>query len=51
LELKRIDHVGIVVRSLEEHVAQLEALGRRLARTNAGVQSQFLVRRASGGDK
>jgi catechol 2,3-dioxygenase-like lactoylglutathione lyase family enzyme len=33
MKLKRIDHVGIVVANLEEHVAQLEALGLALART------------------
>ena len=39
MELKRIDHVGIVVASLDEHVAQLEALGLTLARTNENVES------------
>jgi methylmalonyl-CoA/ethylmalonyl-CoA epimerase len=37
--LKRIDHVGIVVASLDEHVAQLEALGLTLARTNENNES------------
>jgi catechol 2,3-dioxygenase-like lactoylglutathione lyase family enzyme len=37
--LKRIDHVGLVVASLDEHVAQLEALGLTLARTNENNES------------
>jgi catechol 2,3-dioxygenase-like lactoylglutathione lyase family enzyme len=39
VELKRIDHVGIVVADLDEHVAQLEALGLTLARTNENEES------------
>jgi catechol 2,3-dioxygenase-like lactoylglutathione lyase family enzyme len=39
MELKRIDHVGIVVQSLEQHVEQLEALGLELARTNENDES------------
>ena len=39
MELKRIDHVGIVVASLDEHVGQLEALGLMLARTNENPES------------
>jgi catechol 2,3-dioxygenase-like lactoylglutathione lyase family enzyme len=39
MELKRIDHVGIVVASLDEHVAQLEALGLTLARTSESNES------------
>ena len=37
--LKRVDHVGIVVESLEWHVAQLEALGLHLGRTNENDES------------
>jgi catechol 2,3-dioxygenase-like lactoylglutathione lyase family enzyme len=39
VKLKRIDHVGIVVDSLDRHVAQLEALGLRLTRTNENDES------------
>jgi methylmalonyl-CoA/ethylmalonyl-CoA epimerase len=39
MELKRIDHVGIVVASLDEHVAQLETLGLSLARTSESNES------------
>ena len=39
MKLKRIDHVGIVVADLDEHVAQLEALGLTLARTNENDES------------
>lgn len=42
MELKRIDHVGIVVASLEEHVGQLEVLGLTLARTNENDESLAL---------
>lgn len=42
MELKRIDHVGIVVQNLENHAAQLEALGLHLARTNENDQSYAL---------
>jgi catechol 2,3-dioxygenase-like lactoylglutathione lyase family enzyme len=42
MELKRIDHVGIVVQSLERHVEQLEALGLQLARTNESDESSAL---------
>jgi catechol 2,3-dioxygenase-like lactoylglutathione lyase family enzyme len=34
MELKRIDHVGVAVAGLDAHVAQLEAFGLTLARTN-----------------
>jgi catechol 2,3-dioxygenase-like lactoylglutathione lyase family enzyme len=40
--LKRIDHVGIVVQSLEQHVEQLEALGLQVARTNENDESYAL---------
>jgi methylmalonyl-CoA/ethylmalonyl-CoA epimerase len=39
VELKRIDHVGIVVGDLDHHVAQLETLGLKLARTNENAES------------
>jgi methylmalonyl-CoA/ethylmalonyl-CoA epimerase len=39
MELKRIDHVGIVVANPDEHVAQLEALGLTVARTNENAES------------
>jgi catechol 2,3-dioxygenase-like lactoylglutathione lyase family enzyme len=39
MELKRIDHVGIVVAGLAEHVAQLEAFGLTLTRTNENNES------------
>ena len=39
MELKRIDHVGIVVGDLDEHIAQLEALGLTAARTNENAES------------
>jgi catechol 2,3-dioxygenase-like lactoylglutathione lyase family enzyme len=39
MELKRIDHVGIVVANLDEHVAQLEAFGLTLARTSESNES------------
>jgi catechol 2,3-dioxygenase-like lactoylglutathione lyase family enzyme len=39
MELKRIDHVGIVVASPDEHVAQLETLGLTLARTSESNES------------
>ena len=39
MELKRIDHVGIVVGDLDEHIAQLEALGLKAARTNENAES------------
>jgi catechol 2,3-dioxygenase-like lactoylglutathione lyase family enzyme len=39
VELKRIDHVGIVVGDLDEHIAQLEALGLTVARTNENAES------------
>jgi catechol 2,3-dioxygenase-like lactoylglutathione lyase family enzyme len=42
MELKRIDHVGIVVQSLEQHVEQLEALGLQVARTNENDESYAL---------
>jgi catechol 2,3-dioxygenase-like lactoylglutathione lyase family enzyme len=42
MELKRIDHVGIVVADLEEHVAQLEALGLTLGRKNENNESYAL---------
>jgi len=42
MELKRIDHVGIVVQSLEQHVEQLEALGLKLAGTNENDESHAL---------
>jgi catechol 2,3-dioxygenase-like lactoylglutathione lyase family enzyme len=42
MELKRIDHVGIVVQSLEQHVEHLEALGLQLARTNENDESYAL---------
>ena len=42
MELRRIDHVGIVVDSLESHAAQLEALGLPLARTNENDESYAL---------
>jgi catechol 2,3-dioxygenase-like lactoylglutathione lyase family enzyme len=42
MELKRIDHVGIVVQSLEQHVEQLETLGLQVARTNENDESYAL---------
>ena len=48
MELKRIDHVGIVVASLDEHVAQLETLGLSLARTSESNES-FARYHACGG--
>jgi len=39
MQLKRIDHVGIVVDDLDEHVAWLEALGLTVARTNENAES------------
>jgi methylmalonyl-CoA/ethylmalonyl-CoA epimerase len=47
MELKRIDHVGIVVGDLGEHLAQLEALGLTVARTNENAES-FAVYFACG---
>jgi catechol 2,3-dioxygenase-like lactoylglutathione lyase family enzyme len=40
--LKRIDHVGVVVQSLEWHVAHLEALGLQLGRINENDESYAL---------
>jgi catechol 2,3-dioxygenase-like lactoylglutathione lyase family enzyme len=42
MKLKRIDHVGIVVASLDRHMAQLEALGLHLTRTNENDESYAL---------
>ena len=42
MELKRIDHIGIVVQSLEDQAAQLEALGLHLGRTNENDESYAL---------
>lgn len=39
MELKRIDHVGIVVRGLAEPAALLRSLGLELARTNRNDES------------
>jgi catechol 2,3-dioxygenase-like lactoylglutathione lyase family enzyme len=39
VELKRIDHVGIVVRGLAEPAALLRSLGLELARTNRNDES------------
>lgn len=35
----RIDHVGVVVADMDVHVAQLEALGLSLGRTNENAES------------
>jgi catechol 2,3-dioxygenase-like lactoylglutathione lyase family enzyme len=48
MELKRIDHVGIVVDSLENHAAQLEALGLLLDRTNENDESYALYYACGG---
>ena len=39
MQLKRIDHVGIVVRGLAEPAGLLESLGLELARTNTNDES------------
>jgi methylmalonyl-CoA/ethylmalonyl-CoA epimerase len=39
VKLRRIDHVGIVVDNMAVHVAQLEALGLTLGRTNENDES------------
>ncbi|HEX2376103.1 MAG TPA: VOC family protein [Gaiellales bacterium] len=39
MKLRRIDHVGIVVDDISAHVAQLEALGLTLGRTNENDES------------
>ena len=39
MTLMRIDHVGVVVADMEAHVAQLEALGLSLGRTNQNDES------------
>jgi catechol 2,3-dioxygenase-like lactoylglutathione lyase family enzyme len=39
MELRRIDHVGIVVRGLADPAALLESLGLELARTNRNDES------------
>ena len=39
MTLMRIDHVGVVVADMEAHVAQLEALGLSLGRTNENDES------------
>lgn len=39
MKLRRIDHVGIVVDDMAAHVAQLEALGLTLGRTNENDES------------
>jgi methylmalonyl-CoA/ethylmalonyl-CoA epimerase len=39
VRLLRIDHVGVVVADMEAHVAQLEALGLSLGRTNENDES------------
>jgi methylmalonyl-CoA/ethylmalonyl-CoA epimerase len=39
VKLRRIDHVGIVVDDISAHVAQLEALGLTLGRTNENDES------------
>ena len=39
VKLRRIDHVGIVVADLAAHVAQLQALGLSLGRTNDNSES------------
>jgi methylmalonyl-CoA/ethylmalonyl-CoA epimerase len=42
MRLRRIDHIGIVVADLQAHVAQLEALGLSLGRSNPGAASLAL---------
>jgi len=39
MRLMRIDHVGVVVADIDAHVAQLEALGLSLGRTNENDES------------
>jgi hypothetical protein len=39
VRLLRIDHVGVVVGDMDAHVAQLEALGLTLGRTNENAES------------
>jgi len=39
VRLLRIDHVGVVVGDMDAHVAQLEALGLTLGRTNENTES------------
>ena len=42
VQLRRIDHVGIVVADLAAHVGQLEAMGLRLGRVNDNSRSHAL---------
>jgi catechol 2,3-dioxygenase-like lactoylglutathione lyase family enzyme len=39
VQLRRIDHVGIVVADLAAHIEQLQALGLSLGRTNDNAES------------
>lgn len=42
MRLRRIDHVGVVVSDLAAHVAQLEAMGLSLGRSNDSGESHAL---------
>ncbi|HYX86753.1 MAG TPA: VOC family protein [Gaiellales bacterium] len=50
MRLLRVDHVGIVVRDLGAHAAQLEALGLALARTNENADYASSARYYPCGD-